>query len=40
MTAHNCLAKERDIALVIKKVANYIVIKRISDLKKAQKTVL
>ena len=31
---------ERDLALVLKKVANYIVIKRISDLKKAQKTVL
>ena len=38
--ARNSLAKERDIALVIKKVGNHVVIKRISDLKKVPKTVL
>ena len=35
--ARNSLAKERDIALVIKKVGNHLVIKRISDLKKSPK---
>ena len=38
--ARNSLAKERDIELVIKKVGNYVVIKRISDLKRVPKTVL
>ena len=38
--ARNCLAKERDNSASNKKVGSHLVIKRISDFKKAPKTVL